>query len=322
VFIATYATKSSGGSESSGRSISVTRWLMSFVLYACISNPQVDVDASISGGYGGFSASASFSASRGSQSFANNIATTTETRYTVTSYCTNFKVAFTAHTDFSKQKLVPAFEAVVKTLPGGLKDSVEEVNEVCDLLFSENLVDNCNKDTPEKHELFIFVVRECTADEKKWFPDDWECGDYKDEVRMVTWKEECPIKCAVVPWYGYFKHFGTCTKLNIPSGTKTQHNSHDILYILHRSCLLLLRTSFSPSKHICISYPTVRITYKLPTVECIYMHVVDDWLYYIQEPTLFPLFTWAERESPRCVYDSASSNSHPPYLHLLPLAIS
>jgi sporozoite microneme protein 2 len=63
---------------------------------------QVDTSASGSGSAGGFSAEASFSASQGSQEFSNTVATTTDTRYTVTSYCLTLHVGYDPFTDWTK----------------------------------------------------------------------------------------------------------------------------------------------------------------------------------------------------------------------------
>ena len=55
--------------------------------YTAEMESQVDVEAAVSGEYGGFKGEASFSASRGAQEFKQSIALTTDTRYSVTSFC-------------------------------------------------------------------------------------------------------------------------------------------------------------------------------------------------------------------------------------------
>jgi hypothetical protein len=166
---------------------------------------SVDMEASAEGGFGGVEAGASFSASRGSQSFTNNVATTTNTRYTITSYCVEFKVAFQPFTDFSKQSPVPEIQ------PKAIK--LQAVSKMDD------------KDSGESEKAAAASFKSARASPEEGEPGEKPMEDTSSEKgacdvdahdmipmcknERLQLAEKCPKMCALAAWYEFFEVFGT-----------------------------------------------------------------------------------------------------------------
>jgi hypothetical protein len=132
---------------------------------------QVDVEASVAGEAGIYAGEASFSASRGSESFKNDVAETTSSRFSVTSFCVQHKVAYSANTDWSAHKFVDRAEEDVKELKP-IVGLAKDTNEICDELNANNLVASCSD--PE-----------------------------------VDYDSKCKTKCEVAKWMNFFTVYGT-----------------------------------------------------------------------------------------------------------------
>ena len=130
-----------------------------------------DASAEVSGNFGGASGAASFSASSGAQAFTQEIATTTDTRYSVVSFCTRYKVAFATFTDWSKQIAVPDLQFIAPNLVA-IAGMVNDTDPACKAIEPHDLVPICKvKDDP-----------------------------------IVA---KCPQTCGLALWFGIFEEYGT-----------------------------------------------------------------------------------------------------------------